>query len=73
MRRYLIMMNEYKEKTLVIPDVETQFEELSVRNQELLKEVNYWRNQAFTLRERNVALEKENKLMDEIINEEYGV
>ena len=40
---------------------------------ELLKEVNYWRNQAFTLRERNVALEKENKLMDEIINEEYGV
>jgi len=67
------MMNEYKEKTLVIPDVETQFEELSGRNQELLKEVNYWRNQAFTLRERNVALEKENKLMDEIINEEYGV
>ena len=66
------MMNEYKEKTLVIPDVETQFEELSGRNQELLKEVNYWRNQAFTLRERNVALEKENKLMDEIINEEYS-
>lgn len=58
---------------MVIPDVEAQFEELSGRNQELLKEVNYWRNQAFTLRERNVALEKENKLMDEIINEEYGV
>jgi hypothetical protein len=65
--------NEYTEKLMVIPDVEAQFEELSGRNQELLKEVNYWRNQAFTLRERNVALEKENKLMDEIINEEYGV
>jgi len=65
--------NEYTEKLMVIPDVETQFEELSKRNQELLKEVNYWRNQAFTLRERNVDLEKENKLMDEIINEEYGV
>jgi len=57
----------------MIPDVETQFEELFKENQELLKEVNYWRNQAVTLRERNVALEKENKLMDEIINEEYGV
>ena len=56
----------------MIPDVETQFEELFKENQELLKEVNYWRNQAVTLRERNVALEKENKLMDEIINEEYG-
>ena len=67
------MENEYTEKLMVIPDVETQFEELSKRNQELLKEVNYWRNQAFTLRERNVDLEKENKLMDEIINEEYGV
>jgi len=60
-------------KYLMIPDVETQFEELFKENQELLKEVNYWRNQAVTLRERNVALEKENKLMDEIINEEYGV
>ena len=60
-------------KYLIIPDVETQFEELFKENQELLKEVNYWRNQAVTLRERNVALEKENKLMDEIINEEYGV
>ena len=56
----------------MIPDVETQFEELFKENQELLKEVNYWRNQAVTLRERNVALEKENKLMDEIINEEYS-
>jgi hypothetical protein len=59
-------------KYLMIPDVETQFEELFKENQELLKEVNYWRNQAVTLRERNVALEKENKLMDEIINEEYS-
>ena len=57
----------------MIPDVETQFEELFKENQELLKEVNYWRNQAITLRERNVALKKENKLMDEIINEEYEV
>jgi len=56
----------------MIPDVETQFEELFKENQELLKEVNYWRNQAFALRERNVVLEKENKLMDEIINEEYS-
>ena len=56
----------------MIPDVETQFEELFKENQELLKEVNYWRNQAITLRERNVALKKENKLMDEIINEEYS-
>lgn len=64
-------MSEYKEKMLVIPDVEDQFQELSDRNNELLKDLNYWRNQAFTLRERNVVLEAANKMMDEIINEEW--
>jgi hypothetical protein len=66
MRRYLTMMNEYKEKTLVIPDVETQFDDLN-------REIAYWKTQAITLRVRNEKLEKENKLMNEIINEEYGI
>jgi hypothetical protein len=49
-----------------IPDVETQFDDLN-------REVAYWKTQAITLRVRNEKLEKENKLMNEIINEEYGI
>lgn len=57
-------MDEYKEKLMVIPDVETQVDDLNL-------EIAYWRTQAIVLRERNVALEKENQLMNEIINEEW--
>jgi hypothetical protein len=66
MRRYLIMMNEYKEKTLVIPDVETQFDDLN-------REIAYWKTQAITLRVRNEKLQREVRVMQELINIEYGI
>jgi len=66
MRRYLTMMNEYKEKTLVIPDVETQFDDLN-------REIAYWKTQAITLRVRNEKLQREVRVMQELINIEYGI
>jgi|VirMetMinimDraft_7_1064189.scaffolds.fasta_scaffold112885_3 hypothetical protein len=60
------MMNEYKEKTLVIPDVETQFDDLN-------REIAYWKTQAITLRVRNEKLQREVRVMQELINIEYGI
>jgi hypothetical protein len=64
MRRYLKMMNEYKEKMLVIPDVETQFDDLT-------RELEYWKAQAKTLRIRNETLQRENRILQSIVDIEY--
>ena len=58
------MMNEYKEKMLVIPDVETQFDDLT-------RELEYWKAQAKTLRIRNETLQRENRILQSIVDIEY--
>ena len=49
-----------------IPDVETQFDDLN-------REVAYWKTQAITLRVRNEKLQREVRVMQELINIEYGI
>ena len=50
----------------MIPDVETQFEELT-------RELEYWKAQAKTLRIRNETLQRENRILQGIVNVEYGI
>jgi len=49
-----------------IPDVETQFDDLT-------RELEYWKAQAKTLRIRNEKLQREVRVMQELINIEYGI
>jgi len=53
-------------KYLMIPDVETQFDDLN-------REIAYWKTQAITLRVRNEKLQREVRVMQELINIEYGI
>jgi len=48
----------------MIPDVETQFDDLT-------RELEYWKAQAKTLRIRNETLQRENRILQSIIDIEY--
>ena len=52
--------------TVTIPDVEAQFDDLT-------RELEYWKAQAKTLRIRNEKLQREVRVMQELINIEYGI
>ena len=48
----------------MIPDVETQFDDLT-------RELEYWKAQAKTLRIRNETLQRENRILQSIVDIEY--